>query len=108
MTLTFAVISDVGVTDDTNEEEHTVVLAFHACVLDTSSITTPTDVNIAAGVKLGEYTVWVGELEIEVVDTATPVTEVRLIEKYLFILGFKTIAYSCSCDACDLMQCNYV
>ena len=74
MTLDFGVISDVGLTDDTNADEHTIVLAFRACVLD-SSVSTPITMSIAAGVKLGEYTVWVGELDVDLVETVAPVAE---------------------------------
>ena len=74
MTLDFGVISDVGLTDDTNADEHTIVLAFRACVLD-SSVSAPITMSIAAGVKLGEYTVWVGELDVDLVETVAPVAE---------------------------------
>ena len=76
MTLDFGVISDVGLTDDTNADEHTIVLAFRACVLDShSSVSAPSTMSIAAGVKLGEYTVWVGELDVDLVETVAPVAE---------------------------------
>ena len=91
MTLDFGVISDVGLTDDTNADEHTIMFAFRACVLDShSSVSAPSTMSIAAGVKLGEYTVWVGELDVDLVETVAPVAEAS---SFLLITNNATFAF---------------
>ena len=75
MRIDFGVITNTGYR--TGDDDDTIVLAFRAAVAAShSTVATGDSVTLAAGIRLGESTVWVGTVDVEVVSSITTTPEV--------------------------------
>ena len=67
MRMDFGTITNTG--SRTGDDDNSIVLEFRATVVDShSGVSTGDSVTLAAGIELGDSTVWVGTVDVEVVD----------------------------------------